>query len=369
MSIGLLVSILIRLLAFVWSLVLLDRTHDWRMGFLSIMLALMALRQSLTLVAKFESTTLTFSSLNTEWPGLIVSIMAFLSVYFLGKILQERKQSEKVILEAHDKLEQIVEERTEELIVAKEAAETANRAKSEFLSSMSHDLRTPMNAIIGFGEMLKIESGEKLNEKQKSFVNHILSSGKHLMELIDEVLELNKIEAGKLSINFDNIQIHKVIDESLQLVRVTAEQKDVEILNQTAGEELPILWTDRTRLTQILVNLLSNAVKYNRNNGTVTLSCNETPGQMLRVSIADTGMGIPEDKQQYLFTPFDRLGRESGEVEGTGIGLTITKQLIELLGGNIGYENKKDEGCIFWIDVPMSRKQIPIQDKSGALEE
>jgi PAS domain S-box-containing protein len=285
----------------------------------------------------------------------------------VGTNITKRRLAEDALLEAHDKLEQVVDQRTSELLTAKETAEAANQAKSEFLSAMSHELRTPMNSILGFGEILNTDSIESLSDRQKSFVDHILSSGKHLMELINQVLELNRIEVGKLSINFEGIPANKIIDESLQLVRIQAHEKDVEILNQNAGEQLPIVWTDGTRLTQVLLNLLSNAIKYNHNEGTVTVSCQETPGQMLRISIADTGIGIPEDKQQYLFTPFERLGREGGEIEGTGIGLTITKQLIELLGGKVGYQSKEDNGSIFWIDVPMSREQITALKKSEVL--
>ena len=138
------------------------------------------------------------------------------------------------------------------------------------------------------------------------------------------MLELNKIEAGKLSITFDQIAAHKVIDESLQLIQPRAQQESIEILDQIPRDKLPLLWTDGTRLTQVQLNLLSNAVKYNRKDGSVTLSCQETPNQMLRINVTDTGLGIPEKKQHDLFKSFERLGRETGEIEGTGIGLVVT---------------------------------------------
>jgi PAS domain S-box-containing protein len=245
------------------------------------------------------------------------------------------------------------------LEIARDEAESANRSKSEFLSSMSHELRTPMNAILGFAQLLDIDPNDPLSEKQKSFVDHILKSGTHLMELIDQILELNKIEAGKLSINFDHIGAYEIIEESLKLVETMAQQEAVEIVNQIDRDELPIIWTDHTRLTQALLNLLSNAIKYNRKDGTVTISCQETSEHMLRISVTDTGIGIPEEKQHDLFVPFDRLGREAGEIQGTGIGLTITKQLIELLGGKLGFQSEEDKGSTFTIEVPVSPRHVP----------
>lgn len=241
-----------------------------------------------------------------------------------------------------------------DLIQAKEKADESNRAKSRFLSTVSHELRTPMNAILGFAQILGINSSEPLSENQKSYIDHILKSGNHMMELIDDVLELNKIEEGKLSIHFDQIAVDKIIDDSVQLIRVLAQEKGVEILNKIASDDPPMLWTDGTRLTQVLLNLLSNAVKYNRHGGTVTISFEEISERMLRINVADTGIGIPEDKQQYLFEPFERLGRESGEIEGTGMGLAVTQRLIKLLNGNVGYQSNENKGSTFWIDVPIN---------------
>jgi len=253
-----------------------------------------------------------------------------------------------------------------ELVNAKVVAEDANRAKSDFLSSMSHELRTPMNAILGFAQLLEYTRQEPLSKNQKSSVNHIIKGGNHLLELIDQVLELSTIEAGKLSLNIDHIPARNIIDESLDLIRTRAEKDDIKIVDRTANEDLPLLWADSTRLTQVLINLLSNAVKYNRKGGSVILTCRGMPGEMLRISVADTGRGIPAEKQNNLFKPFERLGRETGEIEGTGIGLTITKQIIELMGGQIGYESEEAKGSTFWIEIPISRKQADVETNDNA---
>lgn len=242
------------------------------------------------------------------------------------------------------------------LIIAKTEAETANQVKSEFLSSMSHELRTPLNAVLGFAQLMEHNPREPLTKKQNASVDHILRGGNHLLELIDKVLELNTIEAGKLSLNFEDIAARNVIDDSLSLIQARAMQDGIKILDQSAGKDLPLLWTDSTRLTQVLLNLLSNAVKYNREKGTVTIACEELSGQILRINIADTGPGIALEKQKGLFLPFERLGRETGSIEGTGIGLTITKRIVELMGGQIGYESKPDQGSTFWVDLPLSDK-------------
>jgi len=238
----------------------------------------------------------------------------------------------------------------------------SNNHKSAFISSLNHELRTPMNAVLGFAQMLDISEREPLSENQKSSVEHILRNGNHLLELIDQMLELNKIEAGTLPLHMEDIPARDVLNESLYLIQARANQDKIEIIDDTGSENLPLLWTDSTRLIQVLLNLLSNAVKYNREGGKVSLACREVHGGMLRLSVIDNGLGIEAELQDKLFMPFERLGHELGQIDGTGIGLSITQQIVEKLGGHVGFESEQGRGSHFWVDIPLSSKPVEQDD-------
>jgi len=244
----------------------------------------------------------------------------------------------------------------------------SSKYKSEFISSMNHELRTPMNSVLGFAQMLELDTEKPLSEAQKSSIENIIRNGNHLLELINHMLDFNKIEVGELPIDIEDVPAREVIDASLYLNQARATQEGIEIIDQTVDEDLPVLSTDRTRLIQVLLNLLSNAVKYNREHGKVTLSCQRKATQMLRISVADTGMGIPLEKQEELFNPFERLGRELGQIDGTGIGLSITKKIIELMGGLIGFESQHGKGSTFWVEVPLSSDQMRDENTAGATD-
>lgn len=255
------------------------------------------------------------------------------------------------------KAKRIAARTQEELHLAKEEAEKASLAKSQFLESMSHELRTPLNCILGFAQLLEI-SEENLDEKQIRHVQNILSSGEHLLNLITDVLELNTIQEGRMSLKIEDVETDSILDDCLNQIEFRADEKNITLVDQRdRGHALPILWADIVRVKQLLLNLLSNAIKFNKEGGTVTISCNIVTDNMLRISIADTGTGISAEQGNKLFTPFDRLGRETGPIEGTGVGLSIAKRIVELLEGNIGYESEVGIGSTFWIELPLSAGQ------------
>jgi MYXO-CTERM domain-containing protein len=236
-----------------------------------------------------------------------------------------------------------------DMTAAKTAAEKANQAKSDFLSRMSHELRTPLNAILGFAQAMESDSPPP-TPAQKESIDEILRGGWYLLDLINEVLDLALIESGRLSLSKESISVEPVMLECQAMVETQAQRRGVK-LTFPRFDEPCFVHADRTRLKQVLINLLINAIKYNRPGGSVVVTCKPTPSGRIRFGISDTGFGLPQDKLDQLFQPFNRLGREGGEEEGTGIGLVVTKRLTERMGGSIGVESKVDAGTTFWIDL------------------
>ncbi|MCA1596940.1 MAG: response regulator, partial [Chloroflexi bacterium] len=256
-----------------------------------------------------------------------------------------------------------------ELQHAKDEADAANLAKSEFLSRMSHELRTPLNAILGFGQVLEMQ---ELNPRAAEGVEHILKGGRHLLGLINEVLDIASIEAGRVDMSLEPIAIAPIVSEAMALMRPLAKQRNIELVSEILEQDELHVMADQQRFKQLLINLLSNAVKYNRENGRVVVGC--TVGCIgsaptLRVSVSDTGSGLSDADVKRLFIPFERLGAGRSAIEGTGIGLALCKRLVEAMGGAIGVESTVGEGSVFWIELPVTHSQRPaaIRNEAAAL--
>ncbi len=238
---------------------------------------------------------------------------------------------------------------------SKEEAEKANRAKSEFLSRMSHELRTPLNAILGFAQLLEMAA---LDRDKRESVGQILKAGQHLLGLINEVLEISRIEAGRLSISPEAVMISSAVQETLDLLTPMASRRNIMVRDEISRDRKRHVLADQQRLKQVLLNVITNAIKYNCDAGTVTISAQEMEGNRLRIKVRDTGPGIKPGSEGKLFTPFERLGAEQTGVEGTGLGLALSKRLLEVMGGSIGVENNPDRGATFWMELPLVKDPV-----------
>jgi PAS domain S-box-containing protein len=255
-----------------------------------------------------------------------------------------------------------------ELREAREAAEAASRAKSNFLSSMSHELRTPLNAILGFAQLLRQDKKEPLSERHNARVAQILAGGEHLLRLIDDILDLSRIEAGAVSISTESVDLVEVLEELKSTLEPMAAAQGIRVKLDMLPSDIPAVVADRTRLAQILMNFGSNGIKYNRPAGEVTFTVSKPAPEVVRVMVRDTGVGIPVEMQDKLFKPFQRAGQESGPIEGTGIGLVVSKRLAELMGGNVGFRSVPGSFSEFWLDIPAHESAAPSRPVEEARE-
>lgn len=275
----------------------------------------------------------------------------------LNSTLEERIQHRTMELaKTNEDLLKEIEERTQaeiEMNIARQEAVKANVAKSEFLSRMSHELRTPMNSILGFAQLLVMGD---LNASQKKSVGHIMRSGKHLLDLINEVLDISRIEAGRLALSVESVSLNELLIEMTDVVRQTAVEKKIQVEMPEMTESELFIHADRQRLKQVLLNILNNAVKYNKVEGTVQIRTetrfNTEGREMVRVSVTDTGLGISPSDLNRIFTPFERIGADNSPVEGTGLGLSVVKKLMDAMGGSVGVESVLNQGSTFWFEMP-----------------
>lgn len=264
--------------------------------------------------------------------------------------LAERDQ---VITAQRDITERKVAE--EEVRLAREEAERANQAKSAFLSRMSHELRTPLNAILGFAQILEMD---ELQPDQRESTEQIIRGGRRLLELINEVLDIARIESGQMALSLEPVSVSDLIDECVGLIKPLAAERGIGVHAECDDPDLHV-WADRHRLGQVLLNLLSNAVKYNVAEGNVSVVCPSTQDGNARIGVADTGPGIPPEKVPLLFTPFERLGAERTNVEGTGLGLALSKNLVEAMGGDLLLDTMAGRGSTFWVQVRVADEVRP----------
>jgi PAS domain S-box-containing protein len=284
-------------------------------------------------------------------------------VFAIVEDISERRRAERALERQRDRLELEVRSRTRELVLARDVAQQANRAKTEFLASMSHELRTPLNAILGFAQLIDLD--RDLGARSRGHLVEVLRAGRHLLRLINEVLDLAQVESGRLAMSPEPLRLADLVEEARALATPLAEGQAIAL--ETAVPPDLIVRADRTRLKQVLLNLVSNAVKYNRAGGWVRVSAEPLDGDRLRLTVADSGQGIAADRQAELFQPFNRLGAEFGTTEGTGIGLALSRRLVEMMGGEVGVESTPGVGSRFWLDLPQGRlAEPPAEPVAGA---
>ena len=278
----------------------------------------------------------------------IFIVLAILMI--AGAVVRRILNEEQNIRIRQIELEVMVQERTAELLLAKEQAEQASRTKTDFLSQMSHELRTPLNAILGFSQIIQLDRDKTLTEEVRSHAIEIETAGTHLLELINDLLDLSKIESGNIELKLEAVSLYEVVTETINMLEPLARQRHIRLVNALTRDSAGVV-ADKLRLKQVILNVLANAIKYNTENGTVYINLDTGHAGHVRLSVKDTGQGISEQDKERVFHNFERLSANTA-IEGTGIGLSVSRQLIQLMHGRIGIESVNEGGCIFWIELP-----------------
>ncbi|MDH5614099.1 MAG: ATP-binding protein [Gammaproteobacteria bacterium] len=302
-------------------------------------------REELNILIEEENPHLTYQAINITKDKREIPVEIFL------QYVNPPGEKPRFVIISHDiVLRKKIEE---DIINAKNEAEKANKIKSEFLARVSHELRTPMNAILGFGQLLNENEDSGLDETHKMYVEEMMKAGYHLLGLINEVLDLSQIESGKIEINKEFFDCHQAIRECLSIMKPIADKRGITLEYCADDNILAKINNDKKRFMEIMLNFVSNAIKYNRPEGRVTITLDDLSNQRIRINITDTGMGLDDEQQQHLFNPFYRAGAEYSQIEGTGIGLVIVKQLVESMGGNLGFSSIVNKGSTFWVEFDI----------------
>ncbi|MCU1363188.1 MAG: sensor protein [Acidimicrobiaceae bacterium] len=301
----------------------------------------------------------------SPWALLLGGLLtACLVTVLLEGLARRRSYAMRLVAERTASLERSLNEQQRLQTLAsraREDAEQANQYKSQFMSRMSHELRTPLNAVIGFAQLLELD---RLTADQQDSVEHILKGGQHLLKLINEVLDIAKIESGDVALSPEPVLVDDSLKEVVGLMRSLADQRDIRI-NFSPDDCHEYVLADRHRLKQVLLNLLSNAVKYNRHAGSITISCVPSEITRLKIMITDTGFGLTAEQRRQIFTPFARLGAENSNIEGSGIGLSLSRQLAEAMGGQLDFETVEGKGSTFWVELPIAEGPVDRYERLG----